>query len=398
MSSADIVNIGDWTRFDMAGIALPPGACVDRVLAGGKVIGEQTVDASYNNHFEMPHRTYDDSVLAVTNEAGTVIRQEEFMPYGVLTSDTTANGSFFEQHFQGNRADKLMVAGTRAYDMNGGMWLARDPLALNKPEAVLSDSRLVGMYQFDFGNPLRYTDPNGNDPDDPRDAPDVYHRVDDPQQVVNFHSRIGRNFASRLAPAAVASAPLIVGSAAVIAYAATEAVAAGGAVALPVVGRAAAAGLTRLTVAAGALMNRVSQCGGGVEQTGDEAPANEAATSSEVASVAESGGADAEVLKSIAQGRSMQQAVQQLNAAGATQSQAISAIQSVVANVGKDLYLGTVQGAPGTTALVGVQFVPGGVAPTILVAPDGVATFGSGVANFVNEGIVISGFEPYVPK
>ena len=162
MSASDELFVGDWARFDMTGLTW-----VYRILVNGKVIGEQN-----GSRFEMPHRTYDGSVLAVSDDLGNVIRQEEFLPYGARSGGSGAG--FFEDHFQGNRTDKLMVAGTRAYDMNGGMWLGRDPLVLGGPYPLVSDARLASMYGFDNANPLRYRDPTGTQapPSPPPDEAD----------------------------------------------------------------------------------------------------------------------------------------------------------------------------------------------------------------------------------
>jgi hypothetical protein len=101
-----------------------------------------------------------------------------------------------------------------------------------------------------------------------------------------------------------------------------------------------------------------------------------------------------DVIAQIAQGKSMQAAIQALNEAGASQAQAVNALGQVVANASKDLIQGAVAGDPSSVALAGVQLASGGLTPVILVAADGTATYGSGVANFVNGVLEISDFVP----
>jgi hypothetical protein len=119
-----------------------------------------------------------------------------------------------------------------------------------------------------------------------------------------------------------------------------------------------------------------------------------AQTTQNVATQSATRGAPPEILEQIAKGKSMQAAVQELNKAGATQAQTVSVLEKVVANAEKKLLKATVQDAPGTIALTGVQFVPGGLTKVIVIAPNGVATFGSAVTNFVKGALEISQFVP----
>jgi len=92
--------------------------------------------------------------------------------------------------------------------------------------------------------------------------------------------------------------------------------------------------------------------------------------------------------------RSLQTAVQVLNEASATQAEAVEALTQVVTSSGREFAQASLQGAPGTIALTGVQFQLGGTTAAIAVAPTGVATFGSGVANIVDGAFTISEFIP----
>jgi hypothetical protein len=112
-------------------------------------------------------------------------------------------------------------------------------------------------------------------------------------------------------------------------------------------------------------------------------------------------GAAQKVIDQISQGRSMSAAVQQLNAAGASQAQAISTLIQVVGNASKDLIQGTLAGAPGSAVLSGVQFsaqngsIVGSATQVIVVAPSGLATMGSAIvsrADLVNNVFEVSNF------
>jgi YD repeat-containing protein len=153
-STADNLYIGKLARMDMSS-----GTWTNSILANGKVIGEWT-----GPRYEMPHRTLQDTVAAVTNDLGQVVRQEEFRPYGSRLEGTP--GGRFEQHFHGIRVDELMVAGGRSYAADAGIWLTRDRLVLTRPKSIAVDSRHAHMYGFNFGDPYAFRDPSGASPID----------------------------------------------------------------------------------------------------------------------------------------------------------------------------------------------------------------------------------------
>jgi RHS repeat-associated protein len=105
-------------------------------------------------------------------------------------------------------------------------------------------------------------------------------------------------------------------------------------------------------------------------------------------------GASAAALEQITQGRSLQAAIQALNETGVTQEQAIEALKQITANSGRRLAEASLEGAPGTVVLTGIQFQLGGTTAAITIAPNGVATFGAGVANIVDGALTISEFIP----
>ena len=105
----------------------------------------------------------------------------------------------------------------------------------------------------------------------------------------------------------------------------------------------------------------------------------------------------AAAVEQIAQGKSMNVAIEALNRAAASQTQAVKALTQVVANAGKHLVPATIQGAPsGTMGLSGVVGVKGALTPVISIAPNGVATMGSGVAAEVSPHMIT--IVDFVPK
>lgn len=147
-TTADNLYIGAWARLDTT-----TGVWTDRITANGNVYAERT-----GATVEIPHRTIQNTIAAVSDASGHIVRQEEFSPFGLRTAGTAAGR--FEEHFQGVRSDELVVAGGRAYDTHAGSWLARDP-AHRDPAALVEDVRLVNAYAFDNSNPYRYRDPSG---------------------------------------------------------------------------------------------------------------------------------------------------------------------------------------------------------------------------------------------
>ncbi len=159
-STSDELVIGDWARLDMT-----TGIWTKQVNANDTVVVEIT-----GARYEMPHRTLQETVGAVSNDQGLVLRQEEFAPFG--TRNAGSGDGRFPQHFHGLRADKLVVTAGRAYDPEMGAWLSRD-LAQRDPDRVLEDPRLANAYAFNFSNPFSYRDPSGEEPADKDKAPDT---------------------------------------------------------------------------------------------------------------------------------------------------------------------------------------------------------------------------------
>ncbi len=161
VNSSDYLHVGAYARKD-----LTTGAWINRIIGANGAVAELR-----GPRIEMAHKTFGQSVAAVSNDLGAVLRQEEFKPYGKVLSAVQAPSvgptGGWEERFHGIRGDELMVAGGRVYDAERGSWLSRDPLALGKPSAVVSDARLGAMYGFNNGDPYRYRDPTGRQGMDP---------------------------------------------------------------------------------------------------------------------------------------------------------------------------------------------------------------------------------------
>ncbi|MBP9087744.1 MAG: hypothetical protein KBG15_16615, partial [Kofleriaceae bacterium] len=155
VNSSDYLHVGAYARKDMT-----TGAWIDRIIGANGAIAELR-----GPRIEMAHKTFGQSVAAVSNDLGAILRQEEFKPYGKVLAAAQAPSvgptGGWEERFHGIRGDELMVAGGRAYDAERGSWLSRDPLAISKPSAVVGDVRLGAMYGFNNGDPYRFRDPTG---------------------------------------------------------------------------------------------------------------------------------------------------------------------------------------------------------------------------------------------
>jgi len=100
------------------------------------------------------------SVVALTDDAGTVVARWEYAPFGELRKTAVA-GSWQSPPggFAGGFHDPetgLTLLGARYYDPRLGRFLTTDPL-----QGQLSNPASLHAYQYAFNNPLRYRDPDG---------------------------------------------------------------------------------------------------------------------------------------------------------------------------------------------------------------------------------------------
>ncbi|KAB2910832.1 MAG: hypothetical protein F9K40_01875 [Kofleriaceae bacterium] len=149
--TTEMLHVGDWLRVDLAN-----EDSTNRVFLGPRLLLERRAGS-----IEYIHRTLGGSTAAVSTSTGSVLSQEEFLPYG--QSEIRSGGSAHETGFHGLRRDELIVAGPRAYDAAAGRWLARDPMMLDA-DGFASMLDLDG-YSYAYGRPFSFRDPSGLEPD-----------------------------------------------------------------------------------------------------------------------------------------------------------------------------------------------------------------------------------------
>ena len=99
------------------------------------------------------------SVRLLTDAGGNVIRNQSFDPFGNLLS---ASGSTLTSYgFTGEWHDPtdLIYLRTRYYAPQWGRFLTRDPFP-----GILSQPATLNPYPYALNNPLRFTDPSGENP------------------------------------------------------------------------------------------------------------------------------------------------------------------------------------------------------------------------------------------
>ena len=92
------------------------------------------------------------STSLMTNIAGTIIRNQAYMPYG---ADRFVSGSFtprYQFNFKEKETTGFYDYGARLYNPATGRWLS--------PDTVSADG--LNRYAYVRNNPLRYTDPTGH--------------------------------------------------------------------------------------------------------------------------------------------------------------------------------------------------------------------------------------------
>ena len=96
------------------------------------------------------------SPVAVTNQAGTVIERNDYEPYGAIIGKPTYQGIGYTGHVQ-DGATGLTYMQQRYYDPQVGLFLSVDPVTAYSN----GDMRLLHRYAYAFGNPYRFSDPDG---------------------------------------------------------------------------------------------------------------------------------------------------------------------------------------------------------------------------------------------
>ncbi len=144
------------------------------IRAGGRTIAVHTRPSSGPNKTEYLHRDHLGSVVAVTNQSGTLVQEYSFDAYGKRrntdwtadTADTqfgvshlTDRGYTGHEHLDNTR---LVHMNGRAQDPILGRMLSADPIVPNP-----FNGQAFNRYSYVYNNPSSLTDMSGFGPDDP---------------------------------------------------------------------------------------------------------------------------------------------------------------------------------------------------------------------------------------
>lgn len=139
-----------------------------------------TVSAFAAEQITYFHHDAQGSIIAATDEAGSVVWRETYQPYGQrIQNDPTAanNTRWYTGHPQDTETG-LIYAGARHYDPVTGRFMGIDPAPVTE-----TDLHSFNRYAYGNNNPYRYVDPNG------KWAEDIVLGV--PSLVVGGHSLWG---------------------------------------------------------------------------------------------------------------------------------------------------------------------------------------------------------------
>jgi RHS repeat-associated protein len=100
------------------------------------------------------------SVVAATDQAGAIVWQEEYQPYGgkitpVSTDDQTGNSDWYTGKSYNESLD-LTYFGARWYDAKQGRFLSIDPAPV-----TIENIHSFNRYHYANNNPYKYVDPDG---------------------------------------------------------------------------------------------------------------------------------------------------------------------------------------------------------------------------------------------
>lgn len=99
------------------------------------------------------------SPVAVTNESRTVVKRNEYEPYGKLVGAAMADGPGYTGHMS-DAATGLVYMQQRYYDPGIGRDLSVDPVTAYDS----GDIRFFNRYAYAFNNPYKFDDPDGRCP------------------------------------------------------------------------------------------------------------------------------------------------------------------------------------------------------------------------------------------
>jgi RHS repeat-associated protein len=108
------------------------------------------------------------SLLAAVSTASALNASFVYGPYGELLQSGGAQTSSHRRRYNDKYKDELTnfgYYGYRYYDQVTQTWISGDPLFRFAPDAAWTEPRKANLYTFDLGNPNRYVDPDGRQPD-----------------------------------------------------------------------------------------------------------------------------------------------------------------------------------------------------------------------------------------
>ena len=142
------------------------------VLVGGQRIATQRVVSA--PEFYYPQTNLQGSITLVTDAAGATAENVEYFPAGEVWAREKDDGARpVRRAFAGGHLDQLRGVtnlGARWYEPRDQLFLAPDPLLVERPSASLTDPALLTPYTYAESNPLRFVDVGGRNPDDAQNA------------------------------------------------------------------------------------------------------------------------------------------------------------------------------------------------------------------------------------
>ncbi len=139
-------------------------------IGGGRLVSEGNTTAAH--YFLTDHLGSTRVVAKVTSAGCEDLDRKDYYPFGkawkqpeLPTSGNRYTFSGKEQQRAGLASTKLLDFGARLYDPDGVTFLQQDPL--------MEKYSSIGQYAYCLGNPVKFTDENGEQPGTAFTSPDV---------------------------------------------------------------------------------------------------------------------------------------------------------------------------------------------------------------------------------
>jgi RHS repeat-associated protein len=119
-----------------------------------------------NGALELLHHNSTGNLLVATNALGAPVAAFSYGAFGEIL-EKQQQSSKFQRRYQDRERDDMSGFynyGHRLYDPQTLLWNRADPLFQLAPDAAGLDPRRMSLYAFNLNNPLRYVDPDGQNP------------------------------------------------------------------------------------------------------------------------------------------------------------------------------------------------------------------------------------------